>query len=179
MQFDLLLQNLKGDVKYINLRKRLENNQSMFVYYPPFWTLFNRKLRNIRFNWRSLDYKSGANPDVKPKTPGIYIFVIKPPHSIFDEYNHIMYVGMTEEGLIERLNSGYRTPSGVKLRPHVHRLILDYGRYLMWYYSPLEGYSEKQLKEVETLLIGYFCDPPTNKISQPVQIREANKSKMF
>lgn len=179
MQFDLLLQNLKSGTKFLDLQDRIANNSSPFVYYPPFWRLFGKKLKNIQFDWRSLDYKSGADPDVNPKTPGIYLFVLKPPYSIFSDYSHVMYVGMSEEGLIERLNQGYRMPSVVKLRPNVHRLILHYGKYLTWYYLPLEGYSKQQLKEVEMLLIGYFCDPPVNKKDQPVQIREANKSKMF
>jgi hypothetical protein len=179
MHFDLLIRRLKQGTKYIDLQKRLENNRAFFSYYPPFWRYFNKKLSHIQFNWRSLEFRSDANPDVAPETPGIYLFVMKPPYSIFNEYNYVMYVGMSEEGLNERLNSGYRTPSGVKLRPHVHRLILDYGKYLSWHYLPLEGYNEQQLKEIETLLIGYFCDPPINRVSQPIPIREANKAKMY
>ena len=179
MQFDLLLQNLKSGTKYLDLQDRMNANSASFTYYPPFWRLFGYKLRSINFNWQHLDYKSDENPNVAPKTPGIYLFVMKPPLSIFSEYSHVMYVGMSDEGLNERLNNGYRMPSVVKLRPNIHRLILNYGKYLVWYYLPLDGFNKTQLKEIETLLIGYFCDPPINKKDQPIQIRQANKSKMF
>ena len=179
MQFDLLLQSLKGETKYLDLQDRMNINSSPFIYYPPFWRLFAKKLKNITFNWQSLDYKSGDNPKVNPNTPGVYLFVLKPPYSIFPEYSHVMYVGMSDEGLIERLNQGYRMPSTIKARPNVHRLILKYGQYLAWYYLPLPGYNKTQLKEVETHLIGYFCDPPINKKDQPLPIRQANKSKMI
>lgn len=180
MKFDLLLQKLKGSEKYIRLAEKLENSWHPFVHYPPFWRLFGKQLSSMNFNWQSLEYSSGAQPAVPDNTPGLYIFVLQPLFgSIFPSYNYILYVGMTEEGLKERLNSGYRTPSAVKERPHVHRMIRDYGKYLTWNYLPLPGYSKKQLTDIETLLIGYFCDPPINKKDQPVQIKEAKKGSIF
>jgi hypothetical protein len=178
MKFDLLIRSLRSGTKYIDLQKKLENNQAQFTFYPPFWRLFNKKLNHVVFNWQSLEYKSNQNPAVAPSTPGIYLFVLKPPYQIFNEYSHVMYVGMSDEGLNERLNSGYRTPSLIKQRPHVHRLILDYGEYLIWHYLPLAGYTNAELKEVETLLIGYFCDPPINRKDAPVEIQNAKKSKL-
>jgi hypothetical protein len=178
MKFDLLIRSLSEGTKYIDLQKRIESNMATFTFYPPFWRLFNRKLNNVNFSWKSLEFSSNANPTVAPATPGIYLFVLKPPYNVFQEYNHVMYVGMTDEGLIERLNGGYRTPSGVKLRPHVWRLILDYGRFLNWYYLPLPNYNVTQLKEVESFLIGYFCDPPINRKDSPTPIKEAKKSKL-
>jgi hypothetical protein len=179
MKFDLLIRSLSEGTKYINLQKKLENNWASFTFYPPFWRLFNNKLKHINFNWQYLEYSSGANPLVAPQTPGIYLFVLRPPYSIFTEYNHVMYVGMSDEGLNERLNDGYRTPSQVKLRPHVWRLILDYGPFLRWYYLPLPGFSKKELEEIESLLIGYFCNPPINRKDAPTPIKEAKKSKLF
>lgn len=179
MKFDLLIQSLRSGTKYIDLQKKLENNQAQFTFYPPLWRLFNRKLSNVVFNWQCLDFKSNNNPAVAAATPGIYLFVIKPPFQIFDEYNHVMYVGMSDEGLIERLNGGYRTPSLIKQRPHVHRFILDYGEYLKWYYLPLNGYTSQQLREVESFLIGYFCNPPINRKDAPVEIQKAIRSKLF
>jgi hypothetical protein len=182
MKFDLLLQKLKGSTseKYILLAEKLESSWQPYVHYPPFWRLFGNKLSKMTFNWQSLVYSSNANPIVPVNTPGLYVFVLQPPYpTIFPSYSYVMYVGMTEEGLIERLNGGYRTPSAVKERPHVHRMLRDYGKYLVWNYLPLPGYTKKQLTDIETLLLGYFCDPPINKKDQPVQIKEANKSKIF
>lgn len=178
MKFDLIIRRLAEGTKYIDLQKKLENNQATFTFYPPFWRMFQRKLSHVTFNWQHLEFSSNTNPLVAAATPGIYLFVIRPPYNVFEEYNHVMYVGMTDEGLNERLNEGYRTPSGVKLRPHVWRLILDYGRFLKWYYLPLPGFSDAQLKEVESFLIGYFCDPPINRKDAPTPIREAKKSKI-
>ncbi len=178
MKFDLLIKSLSTGTKYLDLQKRLENNAASFTFYPPLWRYFNRKLNHITFNWQHLDFSSNSNPAVSGSTPGIYLFVLRPPHSVFEEYNHVMYVGMSEEGLNERLNGGYRTPSQVKLRPHVWRMILDYGRFLRWYYLPLPGFTVTQLKEVESYLIGYFCDPPINRKDEPTPIKEAKKSKM-
>jgi hypothetical protein len=182
MQYDLLIRSISGfkDVKWIELSKRLENHQNMVGHYPPFWRLYSQKLSllKINFNWQFLDFSSGASPAVPISTPGIYLFVLKPEPSIFDSYNLIMYVGMTDDGLIERLNTGYRMPSTLKNRPNIHRLILDYGRFLLWYYLPLPGKSKKELKEIETNLIGFFNDPPINKKDAPFEIAEANKSKM-
>jgi hypothetical protein len=178
MKFDLLITNLSQGTKYIDLQKRLENNVASFTFFPPFWRLFQKKLKHVVFNWQYLEYNSNANPTVADATPGIYLFVLRPPYNVFEEYNHVMYVGMSDEGLNERLNKGYRTPSGVKLRPHVWRLILDYGNFLRWYYLPLPGFNQKQLEEVESYLIGYFCDPPINRKDQPTPIKEAKKSKL-
>lgn len=178
MKFDLLIRSLSEGTKYIDLQKKLENNEAKFTFYPPFWRLFNYKLKDINFNWQFLEYKSDSVPAVNEATPGIYLFVLKPPHSIFEEYTHVMYVGMTDEGLRERFSGGYKTPSGVKQRPHVWRLILDYGRFLRWYYLPLPGYNKTQLEEIESLLIGYFCDPPINRKDQPTPVKEAKKSKL-
>lgn len=179
MKFDLLIRSLSQGTKYIDLQKKLESNRAEFTFYPPFWRFFNRKLNHITFNWQYIDFSSGANPAVALSTPGIYLFVLKPPYSIFNEYSHVMYVGMTDEGLYERLNGGYRTPSQVKLRPHVWRMILDYSLFLRWYYLPLPGLNVSQLREVESLLIGYFCDPPINRKDEPTPIKEAKKSKLF
>lgn len=178
MRFDLLIQNLRKGTRYIDLEKRLENNRATFTFYPPFWRMFNYQLRGVTFNWSFLEFKSNLDPIVPDNTPGIYLFVLRPPFNVFIEYNHVMYVGMSDEGLKERLNSGYRTPSGVKSRPHVMRMILDYGEYLRWYYLPLPGLTEKRLREIETALIGYFCDPPINRKDQPVLIANASKSKL-
>jgi hypothetical protein len=178
MKFDLLIRSLAQGTKYIDLQKKLENNEASFTFFPPFWRLFQRKLNHVVFNWQYLEYSSNANPAVAAATPGIYLFVLRPPYPVFEEYNHVMYVGMSDEGLNERLNAGYRTPSGVKLRPHVWRLILDYGTFLRWYYLPLPGYSQAQLKEVESFLIGYFCNPPINRKDEPTPIREAKKAKL-
>lgn len=178
MKFDLLIKTLTKETKHIDLQKRLENNQALFTFFPPFWRLFQKKLSHVTFNWQYLEFSSNANPKVAEATPGIYLFVLRPPFTVFEEYNHVMYVGMSDEGLNERLNSGYRTPSGIKLRQHVMRLILDYGQFLRWYYLPLPGYNEAQLKEVESFLIGYFCDPPINRKDQPTPIKEAKKSKL-
>ena len=178
MKFDLLIRSLAQGTKFIDLQKKLENNQANFTFYPPFWRLFKMKLSHVQFNWQYLEFSSNSNPTVSVATPGIYLFVLKPPYSVFDEYNLIMYVGMTDEGLIERLNNGYRTPSSVKLRPHIWRFILDYGKFLRWYYLPLPGLNDTQLKEIESFLIGYFCDPPINRKDAPTPIREAKKSKM-
>lgn len=179
MKFDLLIQNLKTGIKYIDLQKRLENNKSQFTHYPPFWRYFNSKLSHVNFNWQFIDFASSNDPAVPPNTPGVYLFVMQPPYAIFDNYCHIMYVGMSDEGLIERLNKGYRSPSLVKARPHIHRLILDYGKYLRWYYISLNGFNKAQLREVESFLIGYFCNPPINRTDAPVEIANANKSKLF
>lgn len=178
MKFDLLIQNLKGGTKYLDLQKKLENNCATFTFYPPFWRLFNKKLNKIKFNWSYIDFNGNTKPMVPPLTPGIYLFVLKPPHSVFDSYNHIMYVGMTNEGLIERLNSGYKSQSAVKKRPHVWRMILDYGSFLKWYYLPLPGLNKKEIEEVESYLIGYFCDPPINRKDQPTPILQAKKAKL-
>ena len=178
MKFDLLIASLAQGTKYIDLQKKLENNIASFTFYPPFWRLFQKKLGHVVFNWQYLEYSSNANPLVAAATPGIYLFVLRPPYTVFEDYNHVMYVGMSDEGLIERLNTGYRTPSAVKARPHVRRLILDYGRFLRWYYLPLPGYSQAELKEVESYLIGYFCDPPINRKDQPTPISDAKKAKL-
>ncbi len=178
MNFDLLIRSLSEGTKYIDLQKRLENHKAEFTIYPPFWRLFNIKLRHVNFNWQYLEFATNDNPTVPPGTPGIYIFVLKPPYSIFEDYKHVMYVGMSDEGLHERLNSGYRTPSQVKARPHVWRLILDYGRYLRWYYLPLPGKTLQELEEIESFLIGYFCNPPINRKDAPTPIKEAKKSKL-
>lgn len=182
MQYDLLIQGIssRSETRHIDLQKSLENNTCDFTFYPPFWRLFNYKLSkyDIDFSWQKLNYSSGIDPDVKPKTPGIYLFVLEAEPVLFDSYKYVMYVGMTNDGLIERLNTGYRTPSGVKNRPNIHRLILDYGKYLNWYYLPLPNRPEKELKEIETNLIGYFCNPIINKKDAPYVIKEANKSKM-
>ncbi|MCW3072889.1 MAG: hypothetical protein JWO44_2779 [Bacteroidetes bacterium] len=178
MKFDLLIRSLTEGTKYIDLQKKLETNAATFTFYPPLWRLFNKKLAHITFNWQHLEFSSNADPLVAASTPGMYLFVLKPPYAIFEGYNHIMYVGMSEEGLIERLNKGYRTPSSVKQRPHVWRLILDYGLFLRWYYLPLPGLTNSELKEVESFLIGYFCDPPINRKDEPTPIKEAKKAKM-
>jgi hypothetical protein len=178
MKFDLLIRSLTTEAEHIKLQKKLENNQANFIFYPPFWKFFQKKLSHVTFNWQYLEFSSTANPAVAAATPGIYLFVLRPPYPVFPEYNHIMYVGMSDEGLNERLNTGYRTPSGIKLRQNVMRLILDYGRFLRWYYLPLPGYSVAQLREVESFLIGYFCDPPINRRDQPTPIKEAKKSKL-
>jgi hypothetical protein len=179
MRFDLLIQNLRTGSRYIDLQKRLENYKFEVTTYPPFWRLFNYKLRNETLNFSSLKFSSNANPTVTDGTPGIYLFVLKPLPEIFSEYSMILYVGISEEGLIERLNKGYRTPSMVKQRPHVQRMILDYGDYLYWYYSPLIGKTNAELKEIESNLIGYFCDPPINRKDQPIPISNASRSKMY
>src|SRR5690606_6531944 len=178
MKFDLLFRLLSEGTKIIDLHKKLENNAANFTFYPPIWRLINWKLKHVTFNWQFIEFDSNNNPLVPAQTPGIYLFVLHPPFSIFSEYNHIMYVGMSDEGLIERLKSGYRTPSGVKQRPHVHRLILDYGKFLRWYYLPLPNYNLDEIKEIESFLIGYFCDPPINRKDTPTPIKEAKRSKL-
>lgn len=178
MKFDLLIRSLSEGTKYIDLQKRFENNAATFTFYPPLWRLFNKKLSHITFNWNYVEFSSNANPAVAAATPGIYLFVLRPPYSVFPDYNHVMYVGMSDEGLLERLNGGYRTPSSVKRRPHVWRLILDYGRFLRWYYLPLPGCTLAQILEVESFLIGYFCDPPINRKDEPTPIKEAIKAKL-
>lgn len=182
MHYDLLIQSIssRSETRHIDLQKTLESNGAPFVFYPPFWRLFNKKLSKYKivFNWQKINYSSNIDPSVKPKTPGIYLFVLEAEPVIFDTYKYILYVGMTADGLIERLNNGYRTPSGVKKRPHVHRMILDYGKYLKWYYLPLPGKTKAEIEEIESNLIGYFCNPPINKKDAPYVIREAQKSKM-
>lgn len=178
MKFDLLIQNLRNGTRYLDLQKRLENNHAGFTIYPPFWRFFNNKLKDVKFNWQYIEFSSNLLPEVDANTPGLYLFVLKPPFAVFDDYNYVMYVGMTDEGLIERLSTGYRSPSSVKRRPHVWRLILDYGKYLRWYYLPLPGYTAKEIEEVESYLIGYFCNPPINRKDYPTPIKEAIKSKL-
>lgn len=182
MQYDLLIQKIssRNAKRFIDLQKVLENNQTVFTFYPPLWRLFKIKLakHNISFKWQRLDYSSNDLPDVPVKTPGIYLFVLESSPTVFESYKYIMYVGMTDEGLKERLNNGYRTPSSVKNRPNIHRLILDYGRFLIWYYLPLPDKSQSELKEIESNLIGFFCNPPINKKDAPYLISRANKSKM-
>ena len=182
MQYDLLIQKIssRSSTRYIDLQKKIENNQSFFSFYPPFWRLFKIKMDKfkINFNWSYLQYSSNLNPTVPAGTPGIYLFVLEPTPNIFEGYRFIMYVGMTEDGLIERLNNGYRMPSTIKSRPNIHRLILDYGDFLRWYYLPLPGLSRTDLLEVEENLIGFFNNPPINKKDEPHVIHEAIKSKM-
>lgn len=180
MRYDLLIRHLSdyNVNRHINRQKKLENNVASFTYYPPFWRFFKRALKGITFDWQVLQYSTGAQPAVTANTPGIYLFVLNPSPVIFNEYNFIMYVGMTDEGLHERLNNGYRTPSKIKSRPNIHRLILDYGDFLKWYYLPLPEKSESELKQIEQYLIGYFGDPPINKKDAPFEISEAKKSKM-
>tara|TARA_R110000782_G_C14743243_1_gene406373 strand:+ start:531 stop:1082 length:552 start_codon:yes stop_codon:yes gene_type:complete len=182
MQYDLLIQNIssRSDTRHIDLQKALENNKTEFTFYPPFWRLFSLKLSklNVVFNWKKLEYSSNDNPKVPPKTPGIYLFVLESNPIVFECYKYVMYVGMTDDGLIERLNTGYRTPSAVKNRPNIHRLILDYGNFLTWYYLPLPNFGKSQLLDIESNLIGYFCDPPINKKDAPFVVKQANKSKM-
>lgn len=181
MNYDLLIQRLKTrtGTRYIDLQKRLENNESSFLHFPPFWRMYKSKLeKKVTFIWQNLKFSSGDDPVVSANTPGIYIFVLKPNFDVFKEYGFVMYVGMSDEGLIERLNTGYRVPSSVKARPNIHRLILDYGDFLHWYYMPMPGKTTTELKEIESFLVGYFCDPPINKKDAPHIITEAKKSKM-
>mgnify|MGYP002651869563 CR=1 FL=1 len=179
MKFDLLIQKLKEGIEHINLQKRLENHQYQFTTFPPFWRLYNSKLASQNVTFNSLKFSSDSDPNVPPNTPGVYLFVLKPTPVIIQEYAFVMYVGMTDQGLIERLNSGYRTQSGIKKRPHVHRLILDFGNWLEWYYAPLVGKTDDEIKEIESNLIGYFCDPPINRKDAPELISNATRSKMF
>jgi hypothetical protein len=182
MQYDLLIQKIstRNSTRYIDLQKKIENNQTIFSFYPPFWRLFKKKLDKykISYNWNSLVYSTNSAPTVPANTPGIYLFVLEPTPTVFNFYNFVMYVGMTEDGLAERLNNGYRMPSILKSRPNIHRLILDYGDFLKWYYLPMPGVSKKDLLEIEENLIGFFNNPPINKKDEPYVIHEANKSKM-
>jgi hypothetical protein len=182
MQYDLLIKSIssRGDTRFIDLQKKLENNVSNFTFYPPFWRLFNKKLSDLKidFLWEKLKYSSDDKPIVDDKTPGIYMFVIQPAPTIFESYNFVMYIGMTSDGLKERLNNGYRMPSTIKSRPNIHRMILDYGNFLYWYYLPLPKKNNKELLEIEENLIGFFCDPPINKKDAPYIITQATKSKM-
>jgi len=182
MQYDLLIQkkSSRSDTRYIDLQKKIENNRGDFTFYPPFWRLFNKKLSDLKisFLWQKLEYSSNDNPTVPDNTPGIYLFVLQPSPSIFESYNFVMYVGMTSDGLKERLNNGYRMPSTIKARPNIHRMINDYGKYLTWYYLPLPKKTEAKLRIIEENLIGFFCNPPINRKDSPYIISQANKSKM-
>lgn len=182
MQYDLLIQKIssRSDTRYIDLQKKIENSRSDFTFYPPFWRLFNKKLSDLKidFLWEKLKYSSNDNPIVGDNTAGIYMFVIQPFPTVFESYNFVMYIGMTADGLKERLNNGYRMPSTIKSRPNIHRMILDYGKYLSWYYLPLPKKNKAELLEIEENLIGFFCNPPINKKDSPYVITQANKSKM-
>jgi hypothetical protein len=183
MQYDLLIHNIssRSETRHLDLQKKLENNASDFTFYPPFWRFFKMKLArlNISFNWSKINFSSSnETPQVPNSTPGIYLFVLESKPVVFDSYKFVMYVGMTNEGLRERLQNGYRMPSSVKKRPNIHRLILDYGKFLSWYYLPLPNKTPDELLEIESNLIGYFCNPPINKKDAPFLIRQAQKSKM-
>lgn len=182
MQHDLLIQKIsdRESTKSLDLQKRLENYEIEFTAFPAFWRLFDMKLKKlgVTFNWSQINYASNANPNITLQTPGIYLFTIKPSPTIFTAYEFVMYVGMTDDCLISRLNNGYRTPSTVKNRPNIHRMILDFSDYLSWYYLPLPGKTKAQLEEIESFLIGFFCDPPINRKDLPVQIANAKKSRL-
>jgi len=178
MTFDLLIRELESQKQDIDLQKKLENHQIQFTLYPPFWEMYEKELSVISFKWSCHKFDSDEPPAIDPKTPGVYIFIVRPPGALVEHYGFVMYVGMSEDGLLERFVNGYRSPAAVKLRPHVHRMISDYGKYLYWYFLPLDM-GKNELKSIESRLIGYFCDPPFNRKDRPSPIAEAVKAKLF
>jgi len=179
IQYDLLLQKLKENTSAIDESKLRYGYSAEFMLLPSDWRKYSNEISDVTFNWNHINYSNFSEiPDVDDNTPGIYLFVLKPPYEIFEQFCFVMYVGMTDEGLKERLDSGYRTVSKVKPRQNIMRLILDYGDNLLWYYAPLNDYSVTQLKSIEKNLIGYFGEPPINKRDEPVEIANAKKSKL-
>jgi hypothetical protein len=179
MQYDLLIQELKTCSSSVLESIKRYGYGAEFMLLPEDWDKYSKDISKLTFTWSHVKFSNFSDiPNVVDNTPGIYLFVLKPPHNIFDEFSFVMYVGMTDDGLKERLGSGYRNPSSVKPRQNIMRLILDYGDNLFWYYAPIINKTRIELKEIESNLIGYFGDPPINKRDEPTVIADAKKSKM-
>jgi hypothetical protein len=109
---------------------------------------------------------------------GIYLFIVKSQHQIYDYSRFVLYVGISGENgsgrpLKDRLQDYFRLTS-ISKRDAVLRMLEKYKNNVHIAYF-LANVNYTILKELESALIGFFY-PLANKDDFPIELQPSKKS---
>jgi hypothetical protein len=141
------------------------------------WEKYHKAISSINFNWQEFKYTevTRARPIediINSQATGIYMFIVKADDLIYGMPKFVLYIGIAGENnsgrpVQERLKD-YFYIEKVKKRNAVLRLLQKYYKQTYIAYSLL-NVSTKELKRIETALLGYFYPIP-NKEDFPIDI---------
>ena len=170
------------DYRLLEDKLRYKNSEEAFILDPNYWEKYYQLIQsyNCNFNWN--EFKFDSRPDLDNLIPsndiGVYMFLIRPNHSIYAHPSYIIYVGISgEKGsnrpLKERITD-YLYYNNIKKRKKLHRLLSKYYKETYVAFS-LVKIPWQDLENVEEALHGFFM-PIANDRDFPVGIKNIKKS---
>lgn len=154
---------------------------------PRWWDRYHRAIAHVNFQWTEVKYehlRSHLAQSTQADSPGLYIFVVKPPLPLPGTPSLAMpqyatYVGVAGETadaqrpLKERLKE-YTYISEIRRRQSVHKVLQLYYPYLWVVYSPL-SLPPGDLREIEVAMHG-FLRPWASGREDPPAIQNAQRA---
>lgn len=178
----------KEHFSYINDNptKRKRNLTEEFWLDNPNWEKYYNQIiaSGNLLNWNEFKY-TDVSIDNKTLTDiissdetGIYMFIVRPENLIFEMPKYVLYIGIagennSERSLKKRLED-YFNINKIKKRDAVLLLLQKYYKNVYISYCLL-NIGTKELKELESNLIGYFY-PIANKDDFPFELKPIKKS---
>lgn len=162
----------------IDFDKRKRNYQESILMDVKNWESYYSKLSSYNFIWSefkydAIDHTNKLDTIIDKDYSGIYMFIIKPNHPIYDCPKNVLYIGISGERnknrpVRERIKD-YFQYSKLKKRNAVMRLLGKYCHnvYVAFTYCDM---STDILKEIESNLIGFFY-PLCNKDDFPIELK--------
>jgi len=146
-----------------------------FLIDPLNWEKFYPRSSRYNYNWKEFKFSDLPNLDrlIKSDDPGVYIFYIKPPALINDLPKFVLYVGISNRPLKERLKD-YFNLSKIKKRENIHKMLQLYYDHIYVCYSVL-SIGSTELSKLEKALHGFFY-PIEARRDFPAELKKAQKA---
>lgn len=131
----------------------IKDHIKKFLLYPKFWT-DNKNQIAITLKWKSETFLPSKLAKI-PRKSGVYAFVLRPKYQNLFPTNYLFYVGKTNRTLRERFQEYIDEKNGKgKPRKKVHKMLNQYDKYLIFYYTEIP--MEKSVNKSERSLLNTF-----------------------